>query len=173
MTTDSTHALTQVPIGITATGTRTEFDSMGNVDVPADRYGGRTQRSLQRFSIGNDHMSIEVYRAYGYVKKACALVNETAGRLPGWKAAAITQAADETIDGKLDTEFPLFVWQTGSGTQSNTNVNEGALQPRYSAARRGTRLAAAGQTERRRQHGAVPSAPGDWGLGTGERSCQS
>jgi fumarate hydratase class II len=125
MTTDSTHALTQVPIGITAAGTRTEFDSMGNVDVPADRYwGAQTQRSLQHFSIGNDHMPIEVYRAYGYVKKACALVNETAGRLPGWKAAAITQAADETIDGKLDTEFPLFVWQTGSGTQSNMNVNE-------------------------------------------------
>ena len=125
MTTDSTHTLTQVPIGIDATGSRTEFDSMGNVDVPAEHYwGAQTQRSLQHFSIGNDHMPIEVYRAYGYVKKACALVNQSAGRLPDWKAAAITQAADETIAGKLDAEFPLFVWQTGSGTQSNMNINE-------------------------------------------------
>lgn len=125
MTTDSTHTLTQVPIGIDATGSRTEFDSMGNVDVPAEHYwGAQTQRSLQHFSIGNDHMPIEVYRAYGYVKKACALVNQSAGRLPDWKAAAITQAADETIAGNLDAEFPLFVWQTGSGTQSNMNINE-------------------------------------------------
>jgi fumarate hydratase class II len=116
---------TDVPIGIHATGKRSEFDSMGTVDVPADRYwGAQTQRSLQHFSIGNDRMPIEVYRAYGVVKKAAALVNEEAGRLPAWKAKAIVQAADETIGGELDAEFPLYVWQTGSGTQSNMNVNE-------------------------------------------------
>ncbi|MDQ7877422.1 class II fumarate hydratase [Microbacterium sp. QXD-8] len=114
-----------VPVGIDATGERTEFDSMGTIDVPADRYwGAQTQRSLQHFSIGNDHMPIEVYRAYGIVKKAAALVNQEAGRLPDWKAKVIVQAADETIAGKLDQEFPLYVWQTGSGTQSNMNINE-------------------------------------------------
>ncbi len=98
---------------------------MGNVDVPADRYwGAQTQRSLIHFSIGNDHMPVAVYHAYGYVKKAAALVNQRAGRLPAWKADAIVQAADEAIAGKLDDNFPLFVWQTGSGTQSNMNVNE-------------------------------------------------
>ena len=116
---------TDVAIGIDATGTRSEFDSLGNVDVPADRYwGAQTQRSLQHFSIGTDHMPIEVYHAYGVVKKACALVNEKAGRLEPWRARVIVQAAEETITGKLDENFPLFVWQTGSGTQSNMNVNE-------------------------------------------------
>jgi fumarate hydratase class II len=116
---------TDVPVGIDATGKRVEFDSMGTVDVPANRYwGAQTQRSLQHFSIGNDHMPIEVYRAYGIVKKAAALVNQDAGRLQDWKAKVIVQAADETIAGKLDQEFPLFVWQTGSGTQSNMNINE-------------------------------------------------
>jgi fumarate hydratase, class II len=114
-----------VPIGLVATGTRREFDSLGDVEVPADKYwGAQTQRSLQHFSIGNDHMPIEVYRAYGVVKKACALVNNAAGRLPDWAAKTIIQAADETIAGELDDQFPLFVWQTGSGTQSNMNVNE-------------------------------------------------
>ncbi|MGH7118724.1 MAG: class II fumarate hydratase, partial [Acetobacteraceae bacterium] len=108
-----------------ATGTRREFDSMGTINVPADRYwGAQTERSLQHFSIGNDRMPKAVYHAYGYVKKACALVNRAAGRLPQWKAAAIVRAADEAIAGKLDAHFPLYVWQTGSGTQSNMNVNE-------------------------------------------------
>jgi fumarate hydratase class II len=116
---------TDLPIGLAVTGERTEFDSMGHVSVPAEHYwGAQTQRSLQHFSIGNDHMPIGVYRAYGTVKKAAALVNQQAGRLPEWKARVIVQAADETIAGELDTEFPLFVWQTGSGTQSNMNVNE-------------------------------------------------
>jgi len=116
---------TDVPVGVNATGTRSEFDSLGSVDVPAGHYwGAQTQRSLLHFSIGNDHMPIEVYRAYGVVKKACALVNERAGRLSAWRAKVIVQAADETIAGALDDEFPLFVWQTGSGTQSNMNVNE-------------------------------------------------
>jgi fumarate hydratase class II len=114
-----------VPIGLDAQGTRSEFDSMGKVDVPADRYwGAQTQRSLQHFSIGGDRMPKAVYRAYGVVKKAAALVNAQAGRLPQWKADAIVQAAEEAIEGKLDEHFPLFVWQTGSGTQSNMNVNE-------------------------------------------------
>jgi fumarate hydratase, class II len=94
---------TDVPIGIDATGTRSEFDSLGRVDVPADKYwGAQTQRSLTHFSIGNDHMPIEVYQAYGLVKKACALVNENAARLESWRARAIIQAADEAIAGKLD-----------------------------------------------------------------------
>jgi fumarate hydratase, class II len=98
---------------------------MGQVKVPADRlWGAQTQRSLIHFSIGNDHMPIEVYHAYGYVKKAAALVNERKGRLPTDKAALIVKSADEVIAGKLDENFPLYVWQTGSGTQSNMNVNE-------------------------------------------------
>jgi fumarate hydratase class II len=114
-----------MPIGLDAKGRRQEFDSMGKVDVPADRYwGAQTQRSLHHFSIGNDRMPKAVYHAYGYVKKACALVNEAAGRLPEQKARAIIRAAEETIAGKLDEHFPLYVWQTGSGTQSNMNVNE-------------------------------------------------
>ncbi|MBY0250061.1 MAG: class II fumarate hydratase, partial [Methylobacterium organophilum] len=117
--------LRDVPIGISATGMRRETDSMGGIDVPADRYwGAQTQRSLQHFSIGNDRMPKRVYHAYGYVKKAAALVNAAAGRLEDWRAQAIVQAADEAIAGKLDANFPLYVWQTGSGTQSNMNVNE-------------------------------------------------
>jgi fumarate hydratase class II len=118
-------ALKDLPIGLPVKGFRREFDSMGDVEVPADRYwGAQTQRSLQHFSIGRDRMPKEVYHAYAVVKKACALVNEAAGRLPEWKAKAIIQAADEAIAGDLDEHFPLFVWQTGSGTQSNMNVNE-------------------------------------------------
>jgi fumarate hydratase, class II len=117
--------LHQIPIGITATGMRRETDSMGEIEVPADRYwGAQTQRSLVHFSIGDDRMPKRVYHAYGYVKKAAALVNAAAGRLPQWKTDAIVRAADEAISGKLDDHFPLYVWQTGSGTQSNMNVNE-------------------------------------------------
>jgi fumarate hydratase class II len=123
---DQTHPeLHDIPIGISATGTRRETDSMGEIEVPADRYwGAQTQRSLVHFSIGDDRMPKRVYHAYGYVKKAAALINAGAGRLPQWKADAILHAADEAIAGKLDDHFPLFVWQTGSGTQSNMNVNE-------------------------------------------------
>ena len=125
MTTQSHPTLHPVPIGINARGKRHETDSMGGIDVPADRYwGAQTERSLIHFSIGGDRMPKRVYHAYGYVKKAAALVNAAAGRLPQWKADAITRAADETIAGKLDNHFPLYVWQTGSGTQSNMNVNE-------------------------------------------------
>jgi fumarate hydratase class II len=114
-----------LPIGLTATGTRRETDSMGAIDVPADRYwGAQTQRSLIHFSIGKDRMPKEVYHAYGYVKKAAAIVNGRAGRLPGWMADLIEKVSDEVIAGKLDEHFPLYVWQTGSGTQSNMNTNE-------------------------------------------------
>jgi len=123
---DQTHPeLHEIPIGIRATGTRRESDSMGEIEVPADRYwGAQTQRSLEHFSIGADRMPKRVYHAYGDVKKAAALVNAGAGRLPQWKADAIVRAADEAIKGLLDDHFPLYVWQTGSGTQSNMNVNE-------------------------------------------------
>jgi len=117
--------LHDIPLGIDATGQRHETDSMGGIDVPADRYwGAQTQRSLMHFAIGDDRMPKRVYHGYGYVKKAAALVNAAAGRLPPWKADAIARAADEAIAGKLDDHFPLYVWQTGSGTQSNMNVNE-------------------------------------------------
>ena len=114
-----------IPIGISATGQRKESDSLGEVEVPADHYwGAQTQRSLIHFSIGDDHMPKAVYHAYGYVKKAAALVNAAGRRLPQWKGDLIAKVADEVIAGKLDAEFPLYVWQTGSGTQSNMNVNE-------------------------------------------------
>ncbi|HEY6760590.1 MAG TPA: class II fumarate hydratase [Baekduia sp.] len=117
--------LRSVPIGTGASGTRTETDSMGSIEVPAERYwGAQTQRSLIHFSIGDDRMPKAVYHAYGYVKKAAALVNGAAGRLDCGRAAAIVAAANEVIAGQLDAEFPLYVWQTGSGTQSNMNVNE-------------------------------------------------
>jgi fumarate hydratase, class II len=104
---------------------RVETDSMGGVRVPAERlWGAQTQRSLHHFSIGDDRMPTAVYRAYGIVKKAAARVNAELGRLPADKAKLIDHASDEVIAGKLDPEFPLFVWQTGSGTQSNMNVNE-------------------------------------------------
>lgn len=123
--TQSHPTVQDIALGLDAQGERQEFDSMGQVTVPADRYwGAQTQRSLQHFSIGDDRMPKAVYHAYGYVKKAAALVNNAAGRLPDWKKDAIVRAADEAISGKLDDHFPLYVWQTGSGTQSNMNVNE-------------------------------------------------
>jgi fumarate hydratase class II len=104
---------------------RVEFDSMGPVEVPDDRYwGAQTQRSLHHFSIGEDRMPVEVVRAFGILKKACAQVNAESGRLAKDRADLIVEAADEVIQGKLDDHFPLFVWQTGSGTQSNMNANE-------------------------------------------------
>jgi len=105
--------------------TRTESDSMGKIDVPADRYyGAQTARSLIHFAIGKDTMPPELIRAFGILKKAAALVNQDLGKLPAEKAALITQAADEVISGKLNGHFPLRIWQTGSGTQTNMNVNE-------------------------------------------------
>ena len=107
------------------TPTRTESDSMGKIDVPADRYyGAQTARSLIHFAIGKDVMPPELIRAFGFLKKAAALVNQDLGKLPAEKCALITQAADEVIAGKLNDHFPLHVWQTGSGTQTNMNANE-------------------------------------------------
>jgi fumarate hydratase class II len=118
-------AVLDIPIGLRATGMRKEFDSLGTVEVPADHYwGAQTQRSLEHFNIGHDRMPKEVYHAYGYVKKAAAIVNTAAGRLPTAKGKLIEKVSDEVISGALDSEFPLYVWQTGSGTQSNMNVNE-------------------------------------------------
>ncbi|MDP9342374.1 MAG: class II fumarate hydratase [Actinomycetota bacterium] len=108
-----------------AQGTRTETDSMGAVEVRTDRYwGAQTERSLHHFAIGDDRMPVEVVRAFGILKKAAALVNRELAKLPEDKAELIVRAADEVIDGKLDDHFPLYVWQTGSGTQSNMNANE-------------------------------------------------
>src|SRR3984893_15568140 len=105
--------------------TRTETDSMGEIEVRADRYwGAQTQRSLLHFNIGYDVMPREMIRALGILKKACALVNQDLGKLPADKAKLIVQACDEVIEGKLDDHFPLRIWQTGSGTQTNTNANE-------------------------------------------------
>ncbi len=105
--------------------TRTETDSMGKMEVRADRYyGAQTARSLVHFAIGKDTMPAELIRAFGILKKAAALVNQDLGKLPADKARLIAQAADEVIAGKLDEHFPLRIWQTGSGTQTNMNVNE-------------------------------------------------
>ncbi len=104
---------------------RIEHDSMGDIQVPMDRYyGAQTARSLIHFAIGEEHMPIPVIRALGILKKAAARVNRELGLLTPEKAGLIIQAADEVISGKLDSHFPLFVWQTGSGTQSNMNANE-------------------------------------------------
>ena len=104
---------------------RIETDSMGDLRVPADRYyGAQTARSLINFKIGGDRFPREMIRALGILKKAAAETNEGLGALPSDKAALIKQAADEVIDGKLDEDFPLVVWQTGSGTQTNMNCNE-------------------------------------------------
>jgi fumarate hydratase class II len=105
--------------------TRTESDSMGKIEVPVDRYyGAQTARSLIHFDIGLDTMPPELIRAFGILKKSAALVNQDLGKLSVEKARLITQAADEVIAGKLDEHFPLHIWQTGSGTQTNMNANE-------------------------------------------------
>jgi fumarate hydratase class II len=105
--------------------TRRETDTMGAVEVPADRYwGAQTQRSLEHFKIAGERFPREMIRAFGQLKRACAEVNAELGLLPKDVAAAIVQAADEVAAGALDEHFPLVVWQTGSGTQSNMNANE-------------------------------------------------
>ena len=104
---------------------RIERDSMGEIEVPADRYwGAQTQRSLENFKIGTERLPRPLIRALGLVKQCAAEVNEAFGDLPGDVSQAIRDAAQEVIEGHLDEHFPLVVWQTGSGTQSNMNANE-------------------------------------------------
>lgn len=104
---------------------RLEHDSMGEIQVPADRYwGAQTQRSFQNFEIGTEKISMEVIRAFAVLKKSAALANQRLGKLDDRRLAIISQVCDEILSGKLDGHFPLAVWQTGSGTQSNMNVNE-------------------------------------------------
>src|ERR1700674_2395173 len=111
----------QTPTG----ATRSETDSMGEIKVAADKYwGAQTERSLLHFNIGFDVMPREMIRAFGILKKAAALVNQDLGKLSPDKTRLIVQACDEVIEGKLDAHFPLRVWQTGSGTQTNMNANE-------------------------------------------------
>lgn len=105
--------------------TRTETDSFGPLEVPTDKYwGAQTQRSLMNFPIGWEQQPVAIVRALGVIKKACAMANKTSGDLDPKLADAIIEAAGEVIDGKFDDNFPLVVWQTGSGTQSNMNSNE-------------------------------------------------
>jgi fumarate hydratase class II len=104
---------------------RIEKDTMGEVQVPADKYwAAQTQRSLENFKIGDGRMPLDIIKAFGYLKKAAAATNQDLGVLTEDKANLIMEACDEIIEGKLDEQFPLVVWQTGSGTQSNMNVNE-------------------------------------------------
>src|SRR5690242_21907847 len=108
-----------------AKSTRTETDSFGPIEVAADRYwGAQTERSRQNFRIGQDRMPIAIVHALGIVKLAAAETNRDLGLLDRRRAAAVIRAAREVIEGKLDDHFPLVVWQTGSGTQSNMNLNE-------------------------------------------------
>ena len=108
-----------------AAATRTESDSFGPVEVPAERYwGAQTERSRENFRIGGEQMPDPVIRAFAILKRACAVVNMEQGRLPERLGGAIVRAADEVAAGELDGNFPLMVWQTGSGTQTNMNVNE-------------------------------------------------
>jgi fumarate hydratase class II len=107
------------------TDTRTETDTFGPIEVPADRYwGAQAQRSLENFAIGWEKQPLSIVRALGIVKRAAAETNQALGRLDAERAEAIAAAAQEVIDGRLDDHFPLSVWQTGSGTQSNMNANE-------------------------------------------------
>ena len=131
MSVDQAPALLDVPIGLRATGTRREFDSMGEVEVPADRYwGSQTQRSLQHFSIGDDRMPKAVYHAYGFVKKACALVNHAAGRLPAWKKDAIVRAADETIARQVGRPLSPVCLADRLRHPEQHECQRGDLQPR-------------------------------------------
>src|SRR5690348_2740260 len=113
------------PIRRPAKPTRTETDSFGPIEVAADRYwGAQTERSRQNFRIGRDRMPIAIVHALGIVKLASAETNRELGLLDARRAGAIIRAAREVIEGKLDDQFPLVVWQTGSGTQTNMNLNE-------------------------------------------------
>ena len=117
--------MTGYKIEVMAVSHRTESDSMGNIEVPSDRYwGAQTQRSLHHFDIGEDRMPPELIRAFGILKRSAALVNHDLGKLDEEKTSLIVKAADEVISGQWNAEFPLRIWQTGSGTQTNMNANE-------------------------------------------------
>ena len=104
---------------------RIEKDTMGEVKVPAEKYwGAQTQRSFENFKIGNNLMPSEIIEAFAYLKKAAAITNFELGVMPHEKCDLISKVCDEILEGKLDDQFPLTVWQTGSGTQSNMNLNE-------------------------------------------------
>src|ERR1700722_15910658 len=120
-----TSAMARSKISQQTGSTRTETDSFGPIEVPADRYwGAQTERSRRNFRIGHDRMPMEIIHALGIVKLAAAETNRELGLLDQRRARAIIRAAREVIDGKLDAPFPLVVWQTGSGTQTNMNLNE-------------------------------------------------
>lgn len=122
---NKSEGIPSTPAAAQQQGYRMESDAMGEVEVPSNRlWGAQTQRSLQHFAIGEERMPLAICHAYGYIKKAAALVNAEADILSHEKAQLIVQVAEEIIAGKLDAEFPLYVWQTGSGTQTNMNVNE-------------------------------------------------
>src|SRR5688572_4442163 len=105
--------------------TRIEKDTFGPIEVPAERlWGAQTQRSLEHFRISGERMPGELIEALAWIKRACATVNEALGALTAEKARAISSAADEVLAGRWPGEFPLVVWQTGSGTQTNMNMNE-------------------------------------------------
>src|ERR1700690_2543453 len=107
------------------TKTRIESDAFGPLAIPADKlWGAQTERSLHNFRIGSERMPIEIVHALGLIKRAAAEVNRALGSLDRRRAGAIVAVAQDIADGKLDEHFPLLVWQTGSGTQSNMNVNE-------------------------------------------------
>ncbi|MEM8659188.1 MAG: lyase family protein, partial [Pseudomonadota bacterium] len=107
------------------TATRTETDSFGPLEVPSDKYwGAQTQRSLKNFPIGWERQPVAIVRALGVIKQACAQANVDLGKLDPDLGGAMQAAASEVVAGKLDDHFPLVVWQTGSGTQSNMNANE-------------------------------------------------
>ena len=129
-----------VPIGLHATGMRQEFDSLGKVEVPANRYwGAQTERSLEHFNIGHDLMPKEVYHAYGYVKKAAAVLNARAGRLPEWKGQLIQQVCDEVISGALDEDFPAVRVADRVRDPVQHERERGHLQPVHPASRRNIR----------------------------------
>src|ERR1700690_4005214 len=112
--------------GKTRQKTRIESDAFGPLAIPADRlWGAETERSLHNFRIGSERMPVEIVRALGLIKRAAAEVNRDLGSLDNRRAKAIIAVAQDIADGMLDEHFPLLVWQTGSGTQSNMNVNEG------------------------------------------------
>ena len=146
-----------LPVGLEAAGTRRETDAMGAVDVPADRYwGAQTQRSLEHFTVGDDHMPQGIHHAYGYVKMAAALVNGQAGRLPQWMAGLIARVAAEVIAGRPRRALPALRLADRLGHADQHERQRGHQQPRDPAARRHARQQGAGPPQRPRQPARSP-----------------